>query len=177
VAKALSAGYLPISATIISEDLFQAFLDESDKIGTFGHGYTYTGHPVCAAVALETLKLYEERHILDHVRKVAPGFQEAMHKLADHPLVGDVRGIGLIAGIELVQDKANRTSFDPKGGVVAYLAQRALEHGLIIRAFADAIGLAPPLIITESEIDELAKRLTRAFDDTLAYVKDKKAVA
>jgi 4-aminobutyrate--pyruvate transaminase len=177
MAKALSSAYLPISATIISEDLFQAFLDESDKIGTFGHGYTYSGHPVCAAVAIETLKIYEERRMLDHVRAVAPRFQAAMHSLAEHPLVGEVRGIGLIAGIELVQDKATKASFDPKAGIGAYLAQRAQEHGLIIRAMGDNIGVCPPLIITEGEIDELAKRLTQSLADTLAFVKDKKAAA
>jgi 4-aminobutyrate--pyruvate transaminase len=177
MAKALSSAYLPISATIISEDLYQAFLDESDKIGTFGHGYTYSGHPVCAAVAVETLKIYEERKILDHVRKVSPGFQKGMRALAEHPLVGEVRGIGLIAGIEIVQDKATKASFDPKAGIGAYLAQRAQEHGLIIRAMGDNIGVCPPLIINEGEIDELVKRLHQAFDDTLAYVKDKKAAA
>jgi 4-aminobutyrate--pyruvate transaminase len=175
VAKALSSAYLPIGATIISDDLFQAFLDESDKIGTFAHGYTNSGHPVCAAVAVETLKLYEERHILDHVRVVAPFFQAAMHQLANHPLVGEVRGIGLLAGIELVQDKATKASFDPKAGISAYVMQRALEHGLIIRAMPDSIGICPPLIITGSEIEKLAKRLTSALDDTLAYVKDGRA--
>ncbi len=177
MAKALSSAYLPISATIISEDVYQACLTESDKIGVFGHGYTYSGHPVCAAVALETLKIYEERKILDHVRKVSPGFQKGMQALADHPLVGEVRGIGLIAGIELVQDKATKASFDPKAGIGAYLAQRAQEHGLIVRAMGDNIGICPPLIITEGEIDELTKRLNKAFDDTLAYVKGSKAAA
>jgi len=177
MAKALSSAYLPISATIISEALYQAFLNESDKIGVFAHGYTYSGHPVCAAVALETLKLYDERKILEHVRKVAPRFQGGLHRLADHPLVGEVRGIGLIAGIELVQDKKTKQSFDAKAGIGAYLAQRAQEHGLIIRAMGDNVGVCPPLIITEGEIDELIARLGKALDDTLAFVKQSKAAA
>jgi 4-aminobutyrate---pyruvate transaminase len=177
MAKALSSAYLPISATIVSEALYQAFLTESDKIGTFAHGYTYSGHPVCAAVALETLKIYEERNILDHVRKVAPRFLAGLHRFDDHPLVGEVRGIGLIAGIELVQDKATKQSFDPKAGIGAYFAQRAQEHGLIIRAMGDNIGVCPPLIISESEIDDLLARLGKAFNDTLAHVKQSKAAA
>jgi 4-aminobutyrate---pyruvate transaminase len=176
-AKALSSAYLPISATLISEGLYQAFLSQSDKIGVFGHGYTYTGHPVAAAVALETLKLYEERHILEHVRSVAPRFQAGVQQLAHHPLVGEVRGIGLIAGIELVQDKASKASFDPKAGVGQYLQQRAQEHGLIIRALGDNIGICPPLIITETETDELLRRLNKAFDETLDWVKGSKAAA
>src|SRR5258707_4570274 len=156
---------------IISEGLYQAFLSQIDKIGTFAHGYTYSGHPVCAAVALETLKLYEERSILDHVRKVAPHFQAGLRRLESHPLVGEVRGIGLIAGIELVQDKATKQAFDPKAGIGAHLAQRAQEHGLLIRAMGDNIGICPPLIITESEIDDLLTRLGKAFDDTAAFVK------
>ncbi len=177
MAKALSSAYLPISATIISEALYQAFLSQSDKIGTFAHGYTYSGHPVCAAVALETLKIYEERNILEHVRKVAPRFQDGLRRFESHPLVGEVRGIGLIAGIELVQDKASKQSFDPKAGIGAHLAQRAQEHGLIIRAMGDNIGVCPPLIISDSEIDELLARFDRALDDTLAFVKESKAAA
>jgi len=177
MAKALSSAYLPISATIISEGLYQAFLSESDKIGTFAHGYTYSGHPVCAAVAVETLKIYEERNILEHVRKVAPRLQAGLRRLADNPIVGEVRGIGLIAGIELVQDKATKQSFDPKAGIGAYLAQRAQEHGLLIRAMGDNIGICPPLIITESEIDDLLTRLGKAFDDTADFVKQGKAAA
>ena len=177
MAKALSSAYLPISATIISEALYQAFLSQSDKIGTFAHGYTYSGHPVCAAVALETLKIYEERNILEHVRKVAPRFQDGLRRFESHPLVGEVRGIGLMGAVELVQDKASKQSFDPKAGIGAHLAQRAQEHGLIIRAMGDNIGVCPPLIISDSEIDELLARFDRALDDTLAFVKESKAAA
>src|SRR5258708_37730806 len=114
--------YLASWGTIILEGLYQGFLKEGDKIGTFADGYTYSGHPVCAAVALETLKLYEERSILDHVRKVAPHFQAGLRRLESHPLVGEVRGIGLIAGVERVQGKAPKPACDPRSGIGAHPA-------------------------------------------------------
>jgi 4-aminobutyrate--pyruvate transaminase len=171
MAKALSSAYVPISATIISEEIYQACVAESDKVGAFAHGFTYSGHPVCAAVALETLKIYEERRILDQVRKVSPRLQDGLRRCADHPLVGDVRGIGLIAGIELMEDKATKRGFDPKRGIGTYFMGRAQEHGLIVRALVDTIAICPPLIINEQEIDELVTRFGKALDDTAAFVK------
>ena len=105
MAKQLSAAYQPISAIMINEKLYRATVLESEKIGTFGHGFTFGGHPVAAAVALETLKIYEDRDILGHVRRVAPLFQERVRRLGSHPLVGEARGVGLVAGLELVKDK------------------------------------------------------------------------
>ncbi len=171
MAKALSSAYLPISATVISEELYQSFVAQSEKIGTFAHGFTYSGHPVCAAVALETLKIYEERDILGQVRKVTPRFQNGLRRFADHPLVGEVRGVGLIGAAELVKDKASKAAFDPKQGVGATFAARAQEHGLIVRAMGDAIALCPPLVITEQEIDEMLRRFGKALDETAAAVK------
>ncbi len=171
VAKALSSAYLPISATVISEDIYQACLQESDKIGVFAHGYTYSGHPVSAAVALETLKIYEERDILGHVRKVAPRFQEKLRSFASHPMVGEVRGVGLIGGIELVSDKATKVPFPASSGIGMKLSEHALKHGLIVRPLADTIGLCPPLIITEAEIDEMFARLSRSLEDTVAGMR------
>ena len=113
-AKALSSAYLPISAVMVNERVFQALADESDKIGTFGHGFTYSGHPVPAAVAIETLKIYDEIDIGAHVRAVGPHMQaELRRRFAGHALVGEVRGIGLIAAVELVADKATHSNFDP----------------------------------------------------------------
>ncbi len=172
VAKQLSSAYLPISATIISERLYQSFLSQSDKIGVFAHGYTYSGHPVAAAVALETLKIYEERRILDHVRKVAPRLQEGLRRFTDHPLVGEARGVGLVGALEMVKDKKTKESFDPKAGVGAYFMKRSQEHGLLTRAMGDTIAVCPPLIITESEIDLMLQRLGKALDDTLAFVRE-----
>jgi 4-aminobutyrate--pyruvate transaminase len=166
VAKALSAAYLPISATVISEPIYRALVAQSEKLGTFAHGFTYSGHPVCCAVALETLKIYEERDILGHVRAVAPHLQQGLRRFADHPLVGEVRGIGLIAAVELVMDKATKAPFDPKQGVGALFATRAQEHGLIVRALQDNIALCPPLVITGAEIAEMLRRFGRALEDT-----------
>jgi 4-aminobutyrate---pyruvate transaminase len=168
VAKALSSAYLPIAATVISEAIYQAFVAESEKLGQFAHGFTYSGHPVCCAVALEALNIYRERNILEQVRRVAPRLQEGLRRFADHPLVGEVRGIGLIGGVELVQDKASKAPFDPKQGVGALFAQRALENGLILRALGDTLALCPPLVISAAEIDEILRRFGRALEETSA---------
>jgi 4-aminobutyrate--pyruvate transaminase len=176
MAKQLSAAYQPISALMINEEIYRATVHESEKIGTFGHGFTYGGHPVAAAVALETLKIYEDRDILGHVRGVAPRFQAGVRRLGAHPLVGEARGIGLVAGLELVKDKATRENFAPADGVAAHVAKRALAHGVITRGLGDVVNLCPPLIITESEIDELLVRIERALDDTYAWVVERRLV-
>ena len=172
VAKALSSSYLPISAVLISDQVYQTIADNSAKIGTFGHGYTYSGHPVPAAVALETLKIYEERDIVGHVRQVGPRLQAGLRRYADHPMVGEVRGVGLIAAVELVADRAGKVSFDPPGRVGGYFAERAQAHGLIIRNLMDTIAFCPPLIITEDQIDSLVERFARALDDTASWVEN-----
>ena len=173
-AKALTAGYLPMSATLVSRPIYEALLTQSDKLGIFGHGYTYSAHPVPAAVALETLKIYEERDIVGHVRRVGPRLQAGLARLSEHPLVGEARGIGLIGALELVRDKAARASFEPKAGVGAYLVKRAQHHGAILRNMAaDVIAFSPPLIITEEEIDALLDRSRLALDDTLAMVRER----
>ncbi|MCH8926108.1 MAG: aspartate aminotransferase family protein [Proteobacteria bacterium] len=171
VAKALSSSYLPISAVLISDPVYQTIADNSAKIGTFGHGFTYSGHPVPAAVALETLKIYEERDIVGHVRQVGPRLQEGLRRYADHPMVGEVRGVGLIAAVELVADRASKATFDPPGRVGGYFAERAQAHGLIIRNLMDVIAFCPPLIITEDQIDSLVERFARALDDTASWVE------
>lgn len=172
-AKALSSSYLPISGVMITEPLFNALAKGSADVGNWGHGYTYSGHPVAAAVALETLKIYEDLDIGNHVKRLAPVLQNGIRKFADHPLVGDVRGIGLIGGIELVKNKKTKESFDPKSFVGLYLTNRAQEHGLIVRAMGDHIGFCPPLIIKSDEIEELLKRFGKALDETYVMAKDK----
>ncbi len=171
MAKALSSAYLPISALLVSEPIYQAMVRESEKIGVFGHGFTYGGHPVSAAVALETLKIYEERDILSHVRKVAPVLQTGLRRLGEHPLVGEARGIGLIGGLELVRDKRTREPFQPPDGVGLYLWDRAQDHGLITRVIVDTMAFAPPLIIGAGEIEEMLGCARRALDDTYAWAK------
>ena len=172
-AKAMSSGYLPIGAVMVSEEIYGALSRQSEKIGVFSHGFTYSGHPVTSAVALETLKIYEERDLLSHVRKVAPRMQAGLERFADHPLVGEVRGIGLIGAVELVADKASKAPFDAKASVGGFLANRAHHHGVIIRALGDSIAFCPPLIITESEIDLMLERFERALADTLDMVRER----
>ena len=171
-AKALSSGYLPISAVVIHEDMYQAMLDQSRTIGTFGHGFTYSAHPVAAAVAVETLKIYEERNILAHVRRVSSTFLKRLHALRQHPLVGEATGIGLLGGIELVADKTTKLNFPPAKAVGQACANFAQDEGLLVRALlSDRVAFCPPLIITEPEIDEMFDRFVRALDKTEAWVR------
>ena len=172
MAKQLSAAYQPISALMISEKIYRAMVSESEKIGTFAHGFTYGGHPVAAAVALETLKIYEERDILGHVREIMPGFQRRLRELGEHPLVGEARGKGLVGALELVEDKATRKNFDPAGGVAAYVGERAQAHGVITRCLGDNVNICPPLIIAEAEIADLMGRIKLALDDTLVWLEN-----
>ncbi len=165
-AKALSSSYLPISAVLVNDRVFAALAQESHAIGTFGHGFTYSGHPVAAAVAVETLKIYDELEMLDHVRQVGPRLQQGLReRFADHPFVGEVRGVGLIAAVEFVADKAERTNFPPAAKVGARLTKLLEEHGVIGRVVAgDSMCFSPPLIITEAEIDEMLDRVGRAVE-------------
>lgn len=172
LAKQLSSAYMPISAVLVTDEIYQAIADNSDKLGSFGHGYTYSAHPVAAAVALETLKIYEERKIVEHVRAVAPRLQDGLRRFAKHPLVGEVRGIGLIAAVELVADKATKAPFDPVGKVGAYFAAQAQAHGVIFRNLGDTIACCPPMIISEAEIDEVLTAFEKALEETAAWVAE-----
>jgi 4-aminobutyrate--pyruvate transaminase len=154
--------------------LYEILLAQSDKLGIFGHGYTYSAHPVPAAVALETLKIYGERDIVAQVRRIGPRMQAGIRSYAEHPLIGEARGIGLIGAVELVRDKATKQSFDPKVGIAAHLVRRAQHHGAILRNMpGDVVAFSPPLIISEAEIDEMMACFGRALDDTWTMVKEK----
>lgn len=177
VAKALSAGYQPISANLLSAGLHDTLVAQSDKLGTFGHGYTYSSHPVPAAVALETLKIYEERDIVARVRRIAPRMQDALQSFADHPLVGDTRGIGLVGAVELVRNRHTKESFDPAAGVGAYLIRRSHHYGVILRNMpGDCIAFCPPLIISDAELDEMFAGFAKALDDTWSMVRERRLV-
>ncbi len=170
-AKALSAGMQPISATIINQRVFDAMLDESRKLGNFAHGFTYAGHPVTTAVAMETLRIYDEMDMIGHVQRVGPYLQQALNTLADHPMVGEVRGVGLMCGIELVADKATRKQFAPEQKVGPTVDNYAREFGLITRFIGDRVAFSPPLIITEPEIDDAVALTRRALDATWADIQ------
>ncbi|XAH21210.1 aspartate aminotransferase family protein [Xylophilus sp. GW821-FHT01B05] len=163
-AKALSSGYVPISAVMVSAQVHAALAANSGKIGTFGHGYTYSGHPVASAIALENLKVYEDEGIIAHTQALTPQFQAALRHYAQHPLVGEARGVGLIGALELVADKASKQPFATTVKAGPRVAELALQQGLIVRAMGDTIALCPPLIITSTELDEMFQRLTRALE-------------
>jgi 4-aminobutyrate---pyruvate transaminase len=172
VAKALSSAYLPIAGVMIPETMYQALLAESKKIGVFGHGFTYGGHPVSAAVALKTIEIYQRDRIFEKAAERAPQFQARLAALGEHPLVGEARGLGLIGGLELVADKTGKRSFDAAHGVGARAVQFAEAEGLIVRSvLGDVLTLCPPLVISAAETDELFDRLTRALDKTLDWVR------
>ncbi len=172
-AKALSSSYLPISAVMVNDFVFQALAKESHSIGTFGHGFTYSGHPVPAAVAIETLKIYDEINIGAHVGQVGPHMQaELRRRFADHPLVGEVRGTGLIAAVELVADKATHTNFDPKAKVGGRMTKLCEEHGVISRSVMnDVLCFSPPLVISKEEIDDMLTRMEKALDDLTVQLR------
>ena len=170
LAKGLSAGYMPLSALMISSDIWDAMLERSATTGGFWHGFTHSGHPVAAAVALRVIDLMAERRTLEHVQTVSSRFRERLQGFCDHPLVGDVRVVGLLGAVELVADKASKTPFSPEGRVGAYCMDRCMASGLIVRAMNDSVGFAPPLVITVEEIDEMFDRFARALEQTAAMV-------
>jgi 4-aminobutyrate---pyruvate transaminase len=172
VAKMLTSAYVPMSALFVSEAIYQTVADASASIGTFGHGYTYSGHPLACAMALETLRIYEDDDVIGHVQRVAPRLQQGLQRLGQHPLVGQARGLGLIGALELAADPATRQAFDPARGVGAYLVRRAQAHGLILRVLGgDVIAFSPPLVISEAEIDQMLAITAKALDETLAWVR------
>ncbi len=171
IAKMLSSAYLPIAGVMIQEEMYQALISESKKIGVFGHGFTYGGHPVSAAVALKALEIYARDRVVEKAAERGVQFQARMKKIGEHPLVGEARGLGLIGGIELVADKKTKRAFSPQHGVAARAVQLAEAEGLIVRAvLGDVLTLSPPLVINAPEVDELFDRLTRALDKTLDWV-------
>jgi 4-aminobutyrate---pyruvate transaminase len=164
-AKALSAAMQPISAVLVNERVHEAMLAQSDKYGNFAHGFTYAGHPVAAAVALEVQSIYEEMDIVGRAQRLGPLLQTALGAFRDHPLVGDVRGVGLILGMELMRDKARRVPFDPVLGIGARAGAAAQRHGLIVRVVGDRLVFAPPLVIEPADIEEIALRLRRGLGE------------
>jgi 4-aminobutyrate--pyruvate transaminase len=166
-----------MAAVTVPEVMHQAMLEESRKIGTFGHGFTYSGHPVAAAVALKALEIYARERIAEQAARKTPQFQARLAKLGEHPLVGEARGYGMVGAVELVADKASKRGFEAKAGVGPRAVRLAEEEGLIVRFIAgDVISICPPLIIAPDEVDALFERLTRALDRTLDWVKRERLI-
>lgn len=170
LAKQLSSAYMPISASVIRGDMYEAMVEPSSKVGVFGHGYTYSGHPVACAVALKTLEIYQRDNLFAHAAKVGEYMQKRLREFQDHPLVGEIRGEGMIAAIELVANKASGKPFEG-GAIGAFAMQACQNHGMITRAVAgSALAFCPPLIIDESHVDEIIEKLGMSLQDTLEYV-------
>jgi putrescine aminotransferase len=164
IAKGLTSGYVPMGGLIVSDKVF-AVINEG---GDFNHGFTYSGHPVAAAVGLENLRILKEEGIVEAVRNdTGPYLQQRLATLADHPLVGEVRGVGLLGAIELVQDKASRKRYPSEVGVGMICRGHCFSNGLIMRAVGDTMIIAPPLVISKAEIDELVDKARQCLDLTL----------
>ena len=175
MAKQLSAAFLPMSAVAVNDKVFQGLADKSAINGNFGQGYTYSAHPVVAAVALEVQKIYQERDIVGHAKRVGAYMQDQLRRrFAHHPLVGEVRGIGLIAAVELVADKETKRPFSPIGKVGPWCVARLQEHGVILRAMQDSCCICPPMIITEAQVDQMLDRFDKALAETTAWVEAEK---
>jgi putrescine aminotransferase len=172
LAKGITSGYLPLSAVMVGGRVADALLAEGAE---FTHGFTYSGHPVPCAVALENIRIMRDEAIIDRVATdTGPYFAERLNALSEHPLVGEVRVRGLIAGIELVADKASRRHFDDPGKVGGLCRDHCLAEGVVMRAVRDAIVSAPALTITRSEIDELIDGFARCLDLTATDINKAK---
>jgi len=164
--KQLTSSYMPLAAIVFSEKVYDAIADNTARIGTFGHGFTASGHPVATAVGLENLHIIEERDLIGNAARMGARMQDGLRAYADHPLVGEVRGAGLIAGLELVADKATKRPFDPVGRVGLMAFETGHEEGLICRNVGDTLALCPPMIVTETDVDEIVARMGRILDRT-----------
>jgi len=170
LSKQISSSYLPISALLINDRVFEPLADESNRIGTFGHGFTAGGHPVPAAVALENIKIIEERGLVARAREVGAHMQKRLRELASHRLVGEVRGIGLIAAIDLVTDKPSKAPWGKVGALGALVNRHLQQNGVITRNMGDALAFCPPLIITSGQVDTLVDAVARSLDAAAAEI-------
>ena len=165
IAKGMSSGYLPISASIVGDRVAEVVFDSP---GRFAHGYTYSGHPVAAAVARENIAILRRERIVERVREdIGPYFQQQLATLLDHPLVGEVRGVGLMAAVELTRDKTGRSPVATVGSMATPVRNTCFANGLATRAVRDCLVFSPPLVISHSEVDELVALLRRSIDEAL----------
>lgn len=174
LSKQITSSYQPLSAVLINQRVYEGIADQSSVIGTFAHGFTGGGHPVAAAVALENIAIIEEEGLVERADKMGQLLQKALRGFESHELVGNVRGVGLIGAVELVADKGTKAPFGEPGTLGRYLVARAQENGLVLRAIGDSIAFCPPLIISETEIDQLISRFARALDQTAEWYRGKK---
>jgi len=171
LSKAITSSYFPFTAVLVNDRVYQPIADESDKIGVLGHGFTGGGHPVGAAVALENLKIIEERDLVSHAADMGSYLQSRLADLADHPLVGQVRGVGMMAALELVTDKPSKKALDPVGKLGGMMNAAMQKNGVIARNMGDAIGFCPPLIVKKAEVDHLLEATIKSLEDVHAQVQ------
>ena len=168
IAKGLTSGYVPMGGVVVRDEVVRV-LDEG---GEFYHGFTYSGHPVAAAVALENIRILRDEGIVDRVRSTtAPYLQKRWAELADHPLVGETRGVGMVAALELVRNKKTRTRYE--GGAGMLCREHCFRNGLVMRAVGDTMIIAPPLVITPESIDELVTLARLSLDQTHAVLRQR----
>jgi 4-aminobutyrate--pyruvate transaminase len=174
LAKGITSSYFPLAAVVVAPKIIEAVERYNEGGTAFGHGFTNAAHPVGAAVALEAIAIYEELDIVPRVRKMgALLFERLKQATKDSPFVGDVRGVGLMYGVELVEDPSTRAPFAPARQVGAMLAASAYEHGLVVRALRDTIGFCPPLIINEDDVEEIGGKLEKALRHVEKALKEK----
>ncbi|CAM8940781.1 unnamed protein product [Rhodiola kirilowii] len=174
MAKALSSAYQPIGAVLVSPEISDVIHSQSSKLGAFSHGFTYSGHPVACAVALEAIKIYKERNIVDTVNSLAPKFQEGLKAYADSPIIGEIRGTGLIMGTEFADNKSPNEPFPAEWGVGAIFGAECEKRGMLVRIAGDNIMLCPPFIMTHEELDMLIDIYGKALKATEAKVEQLK---
>jgi putrescine aminotransferase len=168
MAKGMSSGYLPIGGVMVSDELANTLIADG---GEFYHGYTYSGHPACSAVAERNIRIIRDEGLVERVRTdTGPYLQARWRELGEHPLVGEARGVGFIGALELVKDKATRTRFDPLGEVGTVCRDFCFKNGLVMRAVWDTMIMSPPLIMTRAEIDEFIALARRCLDLTAEAV-------
>ena len=171
LSKQLTSGYVPMSALLVNERFYAPIAEESGRVGVFGHGFTAGGHPLAAAVALETLKIMKERNLVEHAARVGRFMLERLKALESHPLVGEVRGVGLICAVELVLDKKTKKAGNTPGELGALVNAHLTEQGVISRNMLDAIAFCPPLIVTEAQVGEMLNAFSRALDAAASQLK------
>ncbi|MCB1685128.1 MAG: aspartate aminotransferase family protein [Pseudomonadales bacterium] len=167
IAKGMTSGYLPMGGVVVADRVAEVL----QRGGEFYHGFTYSGHPTCAAVAIRNIEIMRDEKIVDHVRDVAaPHLAKIFRKLGEHPIVGEARSLGLLGALELVSDKKTRKRFEPKGRIGELCRDLAVDNGVVMRHVGESLIVAPPLISTVAQIDELAERAWKTLDDAARLI-------
>lgn len=173
VSKQITSSYMPLAAILMNEHVVKPIIEESGRIGALGHGFTAGGHPVAAAVAIENIRIIEEDDLVGHAYEMGEYLMTSLRRLIAHPLVGEVRGVGLLAAVEVVTDKKQKTSSLPEGQLASMLAAALLEDGVISRAGPNAVFFCPPLIINAEQIDKIVSSLKKALDSVHEQVRSR----